>query len=163
LLSRGRQLTPDSVRLTRDLLASVRTLVAGYRGAQRQTATAYRDTAATLIKSGFWSRIDQEEWRLYPPSMESPREAALADSLLGGLESLYVLLEGQSGRYQEVDGRLRFDDPASDAQYHRLSALLSRHEAAGDTTRISPNGALAILRRALGGAPTAPGSSATRP
>lgn len=155
LLSPGRLRSSDSVRLTRDLLVSVRALVAGYRGAQRQIATVYRDTATTLVKSGFWSRVDEQEWRAYPPSMESPREAAQADSLLGMLEQLYDLLEDEAGHYRELDGRLQFDDVTTGLQYERLRAGLGRHEVVGDTTAIRPNRPLALLRRSLSG-PAAP-------
>jgi len=151
LLSHGRQLTADSVHRTRDLLVTLRALVANYRGAQRHAAEAYRDTAATLVKSGFWSRIDQQEWKVYPPSIESPAEAAEVDSILTNLEQLYDLLEEQPGGYRDVGGRLQFDDPATGLQYEGLRALLSRYEGAADGGGgdAGSNGALALLRRAL--------------
>lgn len=149
LLSHGRQLTADSVHLTRDLLVVLRALVANYRGAQRHAAAAYSDTAAILVKSGFWSRIDQQEWRVYPPTIEPPAEAAEADSILANLEQLYGLLEEQPGGYRDVGGRLQFDDPATGLQYERLRALLSRYEGAADGGDARSNGALALLRRAL--------------
>lgn len=149
LLSRGRQLTPDSVHRTRDLLVAVRGMVANYRGAQRHAAMAYRDTAAVLVKSGFWSRVDQQEWKVYPPSIEPPQEAAEVDSILTNLEQLYSLLEEQPGAYREVDGRLQFDDPATGVQYERLRALLSRYEDPEAGRDAKPNGALALLRGAL--------------
>jgi hypothetical protein len=150
LLSRGRQLTQDSVRLTRDLLVTVRALVANYRGAQRQVLAAYRDTAAILVKSGFWSRIDQQEWKVYPPSVESTEEEAQVDSILTNLERLYDLLEEQPGGYREVEGHIQFDDPASGLQYERLRTMLSRYEGEQERAMARPHGALAMLRRALG-------------
>jgi ubiquinone biosynthesis protein UbiJ len=149
LLSRGRQLTQDSVRLTGDLLATVRALVANYRGAQRQILAAYRDTAAILVKSGFWSKIDQQEWKVYPPSVESAEEGAEVDSILTNLERLYELLAEQPGGYREVEGHIQFDDPASGIQYERLRTMLSRYEGEQETALTRPNGALAMLRRAL--------------
>jgi hypothetical protein len=157
LLSENRLLSPDSVHRTRDLLASLRNLVAAYRGAQRQIALAYRDTAALLTNSGFWSRVDAQEWRVYPQSSETPREAAKADTLLGALERLYDLLEAEAGAYRDVDGRLQFDNPAAGAQYERLHAILTRHESAHDTAGIKPTGALALLRRAVSAPAPTPG------
>jgi len=149
LLGHGRQLTADSVHRTRDLLVALRALVANYRGAQHHAAVAYRDTAAILAKSGFWSRIDQQEWKVYPSSIESPEEAAEVDSILTNLEQLYDLLEEQAGTYREGGGRLQFDDPATGVQYERLRALLSRYEGPEDGGYARPNGALALLRRVL--------------
>ncbi len=148
LLTRGRLLSADSVRHTRDLLVTLRTMIANYRAVQRRTQDAYRDTAAMLVKSGFWSKIDQQEWKVYPSASESPLDVARADSLLNQLEALYDLLEEQPHGYREVDGRIQFDDQASGQQYERLRSQLSRHDQPDLSLRTT---ALAVLRRATSG------------
>lgn len=147
LLSRGRQLATDSVRQTRALLAALRQMVSGYRAAQQHARNAYRDTAAMLVKSGFWSKIDQQEWKVYPMVSESPQEAAQADSLLDSLQELYDLLDEQPHAYREIAGRIQFDDPTSSQQYERLRGLLSRYEAVPDSS-VGRTTAFDVLRRA---------------
>lgn len=147
LLTRGRLLSADSVRRTREILVAMRSLISSYRASQRNAQQAYRDTAAMLVKSGFWSKIDQQEWRVYPPVSESPQDAAQADSLLDQLGELYDLLEEQPHAYREVEGRIQFDDPASNLQYERLRAVLSRHEISQEGIPGRPT-SLSVLRKA---------------
>jgi hypothetical protein len=149
LLSDGKQASADSVLLTRHLLGVLRDLLTGYRGTQRLTALAYRDTAQLLIRSGFWSKPDMEEWRLYPASIESPAEAAQVDTLLSTLDRLYALLQDQAGRYRLVDGRFQFEDTAKGLQYERLRLALARYEGPVDSAVVKPEGALAFLRGAI--------------
>jgi hypothetical protein len=157
LLSRGRQLSADSVKHTRDVLVALRSLISSYRTAQHNAQNAYRDTAAMLVKSGFWSKIDQQEWKVYPPATESPQDAAQADSLLNHLEELYDLLEEQPHAYREVAGHIQFDDEASSQQYERLRTLLARYEGQEDGN-FGKASSLTVLRKAARGK-----SSTTRP
>ena len=153
LLKSSRLLSPDSVRQTRNALAVVRSLITTYRGSQRGTAIAYRDTAALLIKTGFWSKIDEQEWRLHPNPIESRSDAAQADSIIGTLDRLYDLLEKEAGRYGEAGGRLQFEEPGTSEQYDRLRANLARHAVPRDSTWVRSTGPLAVLLRAVNGSP----------
>lgn len=155
LLSRGRLLSADSVRQTRDMLVALRALVSNYRLSQRHAQDAYRDTAAMLVKSGFWSRIDQQEWKVYPSSGEPAVDAARADSVLDHLEELYDLLETQPHAYREVEGRIHFDDPARGAQYDRIRLFLGRFDGPAEDFP-SRSSALNVLRRAASTSLTAP-------
>jgi hypothetical protein len=158
LLSEGKQVSADSVLITRRMLGALRGLVTGYRAAQRLTAQAYRDTAQMLVRSGFWSKADLEEWRLYPWSIESAPEASHADSLLSALDRLYALLQDQTGRYRLADGQFQFEDTARGLQYERLRLALARYEGPADSALAKPEGALAFLRGAISN-----GSPATAP
>src|SRR5262245_17936124 len=127
LLSDGKQATADSVLRTRQLLGALRDLLTGYRSVQQLTALAYRDTAQLLVKSGFWSKPDMEEWRLYPSSIESAFEAAQSDTLLSALDQLYGLLQDQAGRYRLVNGRFQFEETAKGLQYEKLRLALANY------------------------------------
>jgi hypothetical protein len=156
LLSEGKRAAADSVLHTRRMLGALRALVTEYRAAQRLTALAYRDTAQLLLRSGFWSRLDMEEWRLYPSSIESPAEAAQADTLLSTLDRLFALLQDQAGRYRLADGRLQFEDTAKGAEYERLRLALARYEGPADSAVVKPEGALAFLRGVIRNGSPAP-------
>ena len=149
LLRESRLSSPDSVRQTRARLAAFRDQVSAYRASQRGTAAAYRDTAAMLTRTGFWSRVDQQEWKVFPSAAEPPAEAARADSLLGILQRLYDLLANQTGTYRSSSGRLMFRDSALRAEYGRLRAELSPFELAPDTSKGPPRSALGVLHQAL--------------
>lgn len=149
LLHPARLASPDSIRRTRNRLLTLRNLIAAYRAAQRSTAVAYRDTASMLARTGFWSRVDQQEWKVFPSAMEPAAEAARADSLLGKLERLYTILADQSASYRSASGRLVFRDPVRGAEYERLRAELSRFEITADSLNERPLSALGFLRRAI--------------
>lgn len=149
LLHPARLTSPDSVRRTRSRLLLMRDLIAGYRSAQLNAAMAYRDTAAMLARTGFWSRIDQQEWKVFPSSMEPGEDAVAADSLLGALERVYTLLSDPDIDYRSGSGRPAFRDASHGAEYDRLRTWLSQYELPADSLGDRPHGALGVLRRAI--------------
>jgi hypothetical protein len=149
LLHPARLTSPDSIRRTRSRLLTLRDLIAAYRAQQRSTAVAYRDTAAMLARTGFWSRVDQQEWKVFPSAMESASDAAQADTLLRILERLYTVLADQSASYRSASGRLVFRDSLRGAEYERLRNELSRLETSTDSVKSRELGALGVLRRAI--------------
>lgn len=149
LLHPARLTSPDSIRRTRSRLFTLRDLIATYRLAQRSAAVAYRDTVAMLTSTGFWSRIDQQEWKVFPSAMEPAAEAARADSLLGLLDRLYALLGDRNASYLGATGALAFKDPVREGEYERLRAILSRFEISPDSANDRPNSALGVLRNAI--------------
>lgn len=158
LLHPGKLTSPDSVRRTRARLLQLRELIEHYRASQRNAAVAYRDTAAMLTRTGFWSRVDQQEWKVFPSSMEPAVDAASADSVLSALERVYTLLSEPEASYRTANGRLAFRDSSRGAEYERLRTWLSQYVLDGDSAGERPHSALGVLRRAISST-----SPATRP
>lgn len=141
--------SPDSVRRTRARLILLRDLIEHYRASQRNAAVAYRDSATMLARTGFWSRVDQQEWKVFASSMEPADDASAADSVLGALERVYTLLAEPEASYRTANGRLAFRDSTRGAEYERLRTWLSQYELSGDSAGQPPHSALGVLRRAI--------------
>jgi hypothetical protein len=131
LFSPARLRSTDSVQLTLTSLVSLRQLVAGHRALQRRTDAAYRDSASSLLKSGIWSRVDEQEWRVRTSGLEAGREAPRADTLVGALQSLFDLLGRQAGQYQIGTDGVHFSQPTAATEYDRLRSVILRLAAAG--------------------------------
>lgn len=153
-----RLVSQDSLRRTRAQLQILRALIASYHAAQRGVAMAYRDTATMLARTGFWSRVDQQEWKVFPSPAEPSAEAAEADSLLGLLEQLCTVLAAPGRTYLDAAGRIAFRDSLRAAEYDRIMTSLRRYELPPDSLRNPPPTALGLLRRLITPETAVPGT-----
>jgi len=155
VLGSQRLAVADSVRAGRARLATLQALIEKYRGALRHADQVYQDSASGLVKSGFWSRVDEQEWRVRTKPLEERRDAARADSLLQALERVYDLLIDKSGHYQPMGSRVQFEDPGVGQAYDQLLAGLARFSEPRDS--VGPaGGPLAVLLQAVNGASSRP-------
>ena len=96
--------TLDSLRVARRRVAAARNVIAVYRGEE--------------------VRIDQRFGHPAPSLKESFSSARMADSLLLVIDSIYGLMEANSGRYRVRQGGVSFTDSLATTLYLRLAAWL---------------------------------------
>lgn len=160
-LDLSRLLHPDrlgseaALRAGRGTLATFDSIVQECRRGQRRLDSTYRDSARSFARRGIWSGADVQEWRLRAPRLESPGEAARADSIIRSLDRLYQLLLSEQGSVTVTPVALRFIDGRAGTTYDSLRAVLLRQLSAGARDGEHPAGPLTLLLKGIGD-PTLP-------
>ena len=148
LFSASRLHSPDSVRLTRRGLATLRRDILEYRIRVEQADQRYNDSVRTLARTGNWNSEQTGQWQQLPSGREPTHLAVRADSLLDEVERLYGVLLEQEGQYDNDAEQISFNDADAGNRYEASRARIEEILATRPDTTSLP---LTRLRWATAG------------
>jgi hypothetical protein len=125
LFSAGRLNPGSGVTETRMSLAGVANFVRVYRQQQAVIDREYQDSFTVAAKTQGWTPAAVRVWYARGALKETPAMAALTSSLLGGIDSLFGVLDAQAGTYTLTKNTIKFEDAGAAREFAALRARIS--------------------------------------
>jgi hypothetical protein len=136
---------------TRISLAGVANFIRIYQEQQAAIERRFQDAFASTAKSRNWAAADVRQWYAKPSRTDGPEVAALTSSLIGGIDSLFGVLDAQAGTYAVTKNTIRFEDPAAAREYmalrERIVVTMDSARAVGGADHPGP---MSYLLQAIG-------------
>lgn len=117
--------TPDGIAGARRALDAAADAVRQYHTGEGIIERAYQDSARALERSGA-SAADLRDWITHVSLRESQEAAGEGARLIGQIDAVFALLQGQLGRYRVDGATIRFDDRNAAARYSDLQGWINR-------------------------------------
>jgi hypothetical protein len=140
LFSAGRLNPGGGVTETRMSLAGVANFVRVYRQQQAVIDREYQDSFAVAAKTQGWTPAAVRVWYARGALKETPALAGLTSSLLEDIDSLFGVLDAQSGTYTLTKNTIKFEDAGAAREF---AALRTRIMTAVDSAKVAGGGELA--------------------
>jgi hypothetical protein len=135
LFSAGRLNPGGGVTETRMSLAGVANFVRVYRQQQAVIDREYQDSFTVAAKTQGWTPAAVRVWYARGALKEAPALAGLTSSLLEGIDSLFGVLDAQSGTYTLTKNTIKFEDAGAAREFAdlrtRIMATVDSAKAAG--------------------------------
>jgi hypothetical protein len=132
LFSAGRLTPGGGVTETRMSLAGVANFVRVYRQQQAVIDREYQDSFTVAAKTQGWTPAAVRVWYARGALKEAPALAGLTSSLLEGIDSLFGVLDAQSGSYTLTKNTIKFEDAGAAREF---AALRTQIMAAVDSAK----------------------------
>jgi hypothetical protein len=120
LFSAGRLNPGGGVTETRMSLAGVANFVRVYRQQQAVIDREYQDSFTVAAKTQGWTPAAVRVWYARGALKETPAMAGLTSSLLEGIDSLFGVLDAQSGTYTLTKNTIKFEDAGAAREFAAL-------------------------------------------
>lgn len=151
LFSAGRLTPGGGVTETRMSLAGVANFVRVYRQQQAVIDREYQDSFTVAAKTQGWTPAAVRVWYARGALKEAPALAGLTSSLLEGIDSLFGVLDAQSGSYTLTKNTIKFEDAGAAREF---TALRTQIMAAVDSAKAAGGweqpGPMTYLLQAIG-------------
>ena len=151
LFSAGRLTPGGGVTETRMSLAGVANFVRVYRQQQAVIDREYQDSFTVAAKTQGWTQAAVRVWYARAALKEAPALAGLTSSLLEGIDSLFGVLDAQSGTYTLTKNTIKFEDAGAAREYSALrSQIMSAVDSAKAAGGWEQPGPMTYLLQAIG-------------
>jgi hypothetical protein len=151
LFSAGRLNPGGGVTETRMSLAGVANFVRVYRQQQAVIDREYQDSFTVAAKTQGWTPAAVRVWHARGTLKEAPALAGLTSSLLEDIDSLFGVLDAQSGTYTLTKNTIKFEDAGAAREF---AALRTRIITAVDSAKAAGGwelpGPMTYLLQAIG-------------
>jgi hypothetical protein len=151
LFSAGRLTPGGGVTETRMSLAGVANFVRVYRQQQAVIDREYQDSFTVAAKTQGWTPAAVRVWYARGSLKEAPALAGLTSSLLEEIDSLFGVLDAQSGTYTLTKNTIKFEDAGAAREF---AALRTQIIAAVDSAKAAGGwelpGPMTYLLQAIG-------------
>lgn len=138
----GRLSAGGGVTETRMSLAGLANFVRVYRQQQEAIEREYQDSFTVVSKTQGWTPAAVRIWYTKPSLQEPAELAGLTSSVIGGIDSLYGVLDAQAGTYTVTKNTIKFEDASATRAYAalraRITADLESAKAAGAREQAGP-------------------------
>jgi hypothetical protein len=151
LFSAGRLNPGGGVTETRMSLAGVANFVRVYRQQQAVIDREYQDSFTVAAKTQGWTPAAVRVWYARGTLKEAPALAGLTSSLLEDIDSLFGVLDAQSGTYTLTKNTIKFEDAGAAREFAvlrtRIMTAVDSAKAAGGWELPGP---MSYLLQAIG-------------